>query len=481
MSNNISPATQSLIQRYQIWQKAQEPPQQGVSTIHVDEVAAKVAGFYEKIRGVIDWREEHLLRRGGIERILKRRFFLGQNGQSVASSFASELIRGGYFPNDRIEETKIIQIQQLIDKYSFILKNGSQHPSAKTEKIKIQLYDWLLSLAACEVEEVLDPPRIERALIGYMEELMKERISVPPNLSESEKDTQISIAVQKALFKLDKAIISYHLLKRLYPNWLNLSSLQFTELAENIYLIWENIEKDSRHPLAEKFYRICERYDTPYLILGDVLSENITQVREKFEKPETIESLIREAYHKRRWQLGSRIKRAAVYSPISIFVTKILLALAIETPIDRYFSGGLDLRTLALNVFIPPALMFFLVLTIRPPKKSNLERVVVETIKIIFSSEKKDVYSIKPPQKRGLALNAVVTLFYLLTFLVSFGLIWRGLEELEFGTVSKIIFIVFFSLICFAGTKVRERSKELVVEEEKDGFFGFLLDCFFLP
>ena len=73
MSNNISPATQSLIQRYQIWQKAQEPPQQGVSTIHVDEVAAKVAGFYEKIRGVIDWREEHLLRRGGIERILKRR------------------------------------------------------------------------------------------------------------------------------------------------------------------------------------------------------------------------------------------------------------------------------------------------------------------------------------------------------------------------------------------------------------------------
>ena len=59
---DISQATQKLISRYHAWQQA-SLQKEGVATVHVDEVAAKVAAFYERIRGVIDWREEHLLRR----------------------------------------------------------------------------------------------------------------------------------------------------------------------------------------------------------------------------------------------------------------------------------------------------------------------------------------------------------------------------------------------------------------------------------
>jgi len=472
----ISSQTQRLIGRYQAWQKALEPPREGITTIHVDEVAAKVAAFYEKIRGVIDWREEHLLRRGAIERILKRRLFLGQNGENLAASFVSELIRGGYFPNDRIEETKIGQIQSLLDKYIFILKNSSPPP---TEKIKLELYDWLLSLATCEVEEILDPPRRERALIEYMEELMRERISVPPEISDAEKSTQISIAVQKALFKLDNAIISYHLLKKRYPDWMELSTTQLSDIAKNIYLTWENIEKDLKHPLAEKFYRICERYDTPYLILGDILSKNSS--KEIFEKPDAGEGLIREAYSARLSQLKSRAKRAAIYSTISIFATKMLLAFAIEVPFDKYIMGTFNLHTLGLNILIPPLLMFFLVLTIQLPGKRNLERVVIETIKIIFASDKKDIYPIRSSRRKGLATSIAITLFYIITSAISFGFIWWGLDKLDFGFLSKIIFMIFFSLICFAGVKVRERSKELTIEEDKGGFLLFLIDSFSLP
>src|SRR4030042_527081 len=71
---NISPQAQRLIQQYQDWylslQRKKTTP-----TIHVDEVASRVAAFYEKIRGVIDWREEHPLRRGAMERNLKKRRF----------------------------------------------------------------------------------------------------------------------------------------------------------------------------------------------------------------------------------------------------------------------------------------------------------------------------------------------------------------------------------------------------------------------
>ncbi len=132
-----------------------------------------MAAFYEKIRGVIEWKEEHLLRKTAIERVLKRRFFLMEEGEEIAGPLVLELIRGGHFPNDSIEEAKIQTVQRLIQKYIFIMKNS---PSPPEEKIKAQLFDWLLGITACEIEEVLDPPRKERALIDYMTEFMMEKI-----------------------------------------------------------------------------------------------------------------------------------------------------------------------------------------------------------------------------------------------------------------------------------------------------------------
>ena len=69
----LSEATQRLIAKYNLWQQSQKP-KEGVSTIHVDEVASKVAAFYEQIRTIVDWKEEHLMRRSAIIRKLKRRF-----------------------------------------------------------------------------------------------------------------------------------------------------------------------------------------------------------------------------------------------------------------------------------------------------------------------------------------------------------------------------------------------------------------------
>ena len=475
----ISQQTQKLIQRYQAWQRGLEPAKQGTAVIHVDEVASKVAVFYEKIRGVIDWREEHLFRRAGIERILKRRLFLTKTGENLAESFVLELIRGGYFPNDRIEETKIQDVQRILDKYIFILQKSH---AISGEKIKFQLYDWLLSLAACEVEEILEPNRRERALIEFMEESMREKIIAPAGMIDSEKNTQISIGVQQALFKLDKAFISYRLLKERYPEWLNLPSARLEEISQNIYSIWKTIEKDLTHPLAGKFYKILERYDTPYLILGDVLSVDPQKAQEMILNTGTLEGAIKETYSKRLHKLSSRLKKAAIFSTISIFLTKMVLAFIAEIPVDIYIlHHQLNLQALGLSIIIPPFLMFAMVLSIKPPKKSNLEKVIMETTKIIFTTEKKDNYKIYTSKKRGFLLSAMIFIVYLITFFISFKFILWSMDKLSFGLMSKIIFIIFFSLIFFAGAKIRERAKELSVEEERGGLFSFLFDSFSLP
>ncbi len=479
----VSQSVQKLIKNYRIWHQSLQP-KTGVATIQVDEVASVVASFYEKIRGVVDWKEEHLLRRAAIERILKRRLFLQKNNKELTESFILELIRGGHFPNNKIEESKIPEVKKALDKYLFIFENS---PSPPKEKFKAQLYNWLLSICACEIEEVLSPPLREKALIEYMTEMMKERIELSEGIivhrgvTEEEKKNQIYIAVQKALFKMDSPIISYHLLKKYYPDWQNLSSSQLEKIAQEIYLVWQRVEKDLNHPLSEKFYKVCERYDTPYLILGDIVSQDPFEAQKRLSQPETLENLIRKFYRERFLKLRARIRRAAIYSTISILVSKILIALTIEAGFEKWMTGEINTLTLGLNISIPPLLMFFLVLTIKPPKKENLERVIVEIMKIVYEKDKKDLYVIKSPKKRGIFLRLIISLFYILTFLFSFGLIIWGLNELGFSYLSKAIFIIFFSLIAFAGVKIRERAKELQVIEERASFFSFLIDSFSLP
>lgn len=451
--------------------------------MHVDEVASKVASFYEKIRTVLDWREEHLLRRAAIERVLKRRLFLTKNGDEIAEPLVLELIRSGHFPNDSIEEIKVDQVKNALNKYLYILENS---PS-ETEKLKVQLYDWLFDVAACEIEEILAPPLRQKALGEYMSELMSEKIEVAPTtliypkISEEEKQTQVFIACQKALFKLDSPIITYYLLQKKYHDWFNLAEPNLTKIAVNIYSIWKDIENELTHPLAEKFYKVCEKYDTAYLILGDILSENPSEAQKNISDPEVLETFVKKFYQQRLQKIKSKMTRAAVFSTISIFATKILVALAIEVPFDKYVLGQFNYQSLGFNILIPPLLMFFLVLTIKPPKKENLGRVIMEVIKIAYNRDGKDVYQIKPARKKGVIFGTVIALFYLFTFLLSFGVIIWALDKLNFSILSMLIFLMFFSLIAFAGVKIRERAKELDMMEEKTGFLTFLIDSFSLP
>ena len=49
----ISESTEKLISYYQNWHQSLRPKEE-ITTIHVDEVASKVAAFYEKIRTIVD-------------------------------------------------------------------------------------------------------------------------------------------------------------------------------------------------------------------------------------------------------------------------------------------------------------------------------------------------------------------------------------------------------------------------------------------
>lgn len=488
----ISQATKNLIAQYEIWQKSQKP-KEGVSTIHVDEVAQKVAAFYEGIRTIVDWKEEHLMRRAAIIRNLKRRFldlelnnFLTDN---LAEGLVIELIRGGYFPNDKIEESKVLDVQKIIDKYVFILKNSSDGSEKKKPATsELQFYDRMLEIASCEIEETLAPSIKEMALIDYMFELMKERIKVSEKiyqrnlLKPEDKDIQIYIAIQQALFKLDEPIISYNLIRYTYPQWNNPSEDQLLKISQNIHKIIDKIETDLVCPLAKKFYTICEKYDTAYLLVGDILSrEDFEKISEKMSEPPVLEGYIRTAYAKRLKDLQAKIRRAAIYSTLSIFITKILSIIIFEYILTVLFHLEFRIITLVIDILIPTGLMALLVMTIRPPSNKNLNLAIMEVMKIFYTKEKMDTYEIRAPKKRSIATAILLSLTYLAGACISFGFIFWVFSYLKLDMPSIVINMVFIALILFAGTLVQKRSQELTIEDEPGGFIIFIGDILFLP
>jgi len=485
----LSGPTKNLIEKYKFWQQSLQT-RQDVPTIHVDEVALRVAAFYEQIRTIVDWKEEHLMRRAAVIRKLKRRFLdLELNNfsetEAVGDSLVLELIRGGHFPNDRIEESKINDVQNIINKYIFILKNS---PENKKGKAGLQFYNWLLELCSCEIEETLAPSVKEMALIDYMFKMMKEKIKVNESIYElgllkkEDRDIQIYIAIQQALFKLDSPMLSYNLIKYKYPEWEKDGENLLFKVSQNIYKIWNKIEQDLACPVAKKFYTICEKYDTPYLLFGDVLSQkNLLEAEKEIREPALLEQSIKSAYKKRLAGLKDKISRAAIYSTVSIFMTKIVTLVILEIFLSELLTGHFNAIFLVFDILIPTVLMFSLVATIKLPSDKNLSMVIMETMKIVYKKENTDIYEVKVHKKRGVITRALISFIYVLSAFISFGFIYLVFKIFNFPITSIVINIIFIALILFAGNAVRKRAEELTIEDEREGFLSFFSDVFFLP
>ena len=454
-------------------------------TINVDDVAARVASFYEAIRGIVDWREEHLLRKTAIERILKRRSLLqselsGENGTDAAEQFLRELVRGGHFPNRSIPLEKIEEIRQVLNKYAYILKNSGNGGKRKKE----ELNEWFVQMASYEVEITLDPHEKELGLVDFTTKDLLERVKLRAEdkklMTEDEKNLQIYVAVHRVLFKMDDPVIAYHLLGRLYGDWHNPSEGTLQHVASHVWGVKELIEKTLEFSYGEKFYRLVERHDTPYLILGDIIGDKSTSLKEIAEDESKLDIETGKAYKVRLNKLKGKIRRAAIYSTVSIFISKVFIALLLEVPLDRYIQGHINAAAITISVLIPPVLMLFLVTSVKLTSDKNVANVKKEVKALVSAEDRIDYYIIFPKLKSILA-RFIFAMFYLLSFAISYGLVAWLLLAYGFGPFSVLIFLFFVSLIAFAGTKIQQRGRELIVGEVRSGFIGGILDFLFLP
>jgi hypothetical protein len=478
----LSKAVENLIDAYRQSSDGQTDSQTE-TCIHVDEIAAKVARFYEKTRNIIDYQEEHLLRKGAIERALQQGLLFRGKEENIAESLIKKIIRAGHLPNDKIPERKISDVEHVIDNLLVLLNHVKDDPNLNSTEIN-NISEWLIQITASAIEEELAPPIRDRLTADLMLRDIRRRLVITgKELSQNDKDIQLFIAIQRAFLKSDINQINYRLLKFSYPNWNSLSETELVGVAKNLPTLKHNIDLYLKHPVGPIFFKLCNHYNTVFYLIGDVIfDENlpIEKIAPLFNDAEELGLKIRLAY-KRRYQKAKRgLGRLAFFSVISIFLSKVIFALAIEIPIDKYITGHYSGFNTIINMIVPPVLMLLILSFIRLPSKKNWGLIMKEVRNVTSEKEAEEIL-LNISKKKNVVARYTARLIY---FVISLG-IFYGLALLllnfSFSVANIAVFLLFTSLVAATGIKVHNRSKDLSLEKERHTFFAFMFDVLIMP
>jgi hypothetical protein len=466
-----------------------------VSPIEVDELASKLAKLYEKVRRIIDWKEENLVRRTAIERILKRTLLselsgIGSNSldpDKITEPLIMEMIRSGYFSKGRVSKNKIPLAKESLAKYIYILNQApvTQKMTGLNIKEKVNFYNWILEIAACEIEEILEPAFKENALMTFMTSTLYERLKIKPKgvMTDEEILVQTYIAVHRSLFSLDAPIITYNLIKYYYPRWFENNQDFISEFTQNIEQIKQRLEVDLEDSRGKEFFKICDRYDAAFLIIGDVMKEiedEPEQIETKLSNKSSLFELIEQVYTRRLSTLKQRLYRSAVYSTLSIFVAGIVSFIIFEGPIAEWLGNGFSWFALVIDLGIPSALMFLLVITIKGPGSDNLARVKAEIQKIVYQLDEQEVYEINFEKKSNWLIQAFFSLLSLIGGVVGAYAVYMIFKIANVPWTSIYIDTINVAMVVFAAMVIRHKAQELAIQDS-GGVLTMMLDFFYLP
>lgn len=455
--------------------------------IKVSELISRLAFYYEKIRNSVDYKEEYLMRRSSILRILKRQIIIEGplkmlEPEDIAKNLLVELIRAGYLPNNKLPETKIGELAIVIDKYLKLKEESLSKISEDKQKHKIN--KWILAMASAEIEERLNDDPICQTTIGNMYKLLSGHVALPDDsIYKADREIQIYLSIHRIFMKFDNDILEFLLLKYYNTNWLNATDKEIKNLANNIEAVREAIAEQMDHPLAVQMNKIINHYSVYYTILNDVIMDNPVGVYEGLkDDPKAFPRLVKKFAQKRYHQSKVKLRRAAVRSIIYIFLTKMVLAFILEIPVTLWLGEVLNYNSLVINITFPPLLLFLIVLFTRTPSEANSLKIINGVEEIMFKEKaKKESIILRQPAKRKRGISGAFTVIYAATFLITFGLVIYGLDKIHFTFVSIIIFLFFLTLVSFFGLRIRKVAREMYIVERKDNIFSFITDFFYVP
>ncbi|MDP2632941.1 MAG: hypothetical protein Q8P25_04455, partial [Candidatus Curtissbacteria bacterium] len=470
MSKTVNTLSTALIAAYD---RASTPNHD--RTISVNPLVAEIATWYEKFRTAMDYREDEVILRSTIERILKRRLVLGGTGQSIAAPLIRELVWARYFPDSSIPESQVTKVASEIDLY---LKM-EEEVNKKHRINKGLVNEWVMHLLSSEIEHILKPNDSKDVMSLFLFRIFREKVTISDD-SEETKGLQVFIAVRRAYANDDLAFLRYHLFKQYFGG---LTEATREKVAYHFPQAIAQIEYQFKYPARDRIYSYIKNQTIPFLILDDILRKHQGTGFSLVSDEDLLNSEILAACNARYKTIAGRIRRAIVRSVIFIFCTKAVFALFVEGTFERVFYGRVLWSSIALNTLTPPALMILVGLLIRSPNRNNSMKILRKINTILYDDPPllDAPLILKKFSKTGPVLWTIFILLWLVTFALSFGAIIFVLTKLHVNPVSQAVFIFFLAIVSFVAYRINRTAHMYTIKERKENLTSLFSDFFFMP
>src|SRR3989339_1272833 len=451
------------------------------SALSVSQTVSFFALVYEKVRNAVEYREDHLILRAAIERILRRRFSLNPDGHGEAENLLRELLWARYFDNGVLGAEDNMIIQNLINKYILLRR---QLVVGRDNELRVFLDQFLMDLLTCEIEETLKPESaaIQSNLTFFIYQVLRKKIKIE-GLKEDMKDSFFLVAIEKVFAKSDRSYLRYHLFTTFYKTLVTYSEKELNSLSSKFPSIFKKIDDMVSNPYVDNLAKFVRKQLPPFLILFALIKNKSDELQLILTDREKLWNEVDATCRSKYQQLGTRIRTLAIRSFIYILLTKMIFAIILEIPVSMYFYGEINRNAIIINSIFPPILMIGILGFFKVPGDENTKKIFQRIVDIIDDDKIFETRVAFVPKKSGRKRPLLIfgfTVFYSLTFLVTLSLIYEFLTNLGFNLVSQSIFIFFVSIVSFFSYRIRQVTKELRLEE-KASILAPIGDFFFMP
>jgi len=420
----------------------------GTAPLEVNDVVSAVAGTYEKLRYLVEYREEHTVRRAAIERILRRRLII-EGRQFDGSRFMRELVEGRYLAAHEATEHFAHEASATV---------------ARFEELATYVGDayrrTLLSLAASEIEALVTPFQagLDVSVIDAMYKTIRPNL-MATGYSSREIDTQLFCACRRALLGSDDESLAYALWLAYVPTW-KADNINLRETATAVPGILTAIKRDVAHHLQWIIVPRIKREAISFRILRSYLLEhphaNLTDERAMSDYARHFLDRVYEVE-------SERIKESGIRAVAYLFVTKFIIALIAEAPYEYFVLNGLNYVPLITNLVFHPTLLFTLTRGVGSFTARNTETIIADLHRILYDGTARAIVA----RSSSGGLTAIFAFFYALLIVGVFGGIVGILQALKFNIVGGALFLLFLSLAMFFAYRIRMRARRWVVIEER--------------
>ncbi len=428
----------------QVAQHHEERPQSG-TILEINSIVSAAATFYEKIRYLVDYREEHTIRRAAIERILKRHILI-EARLVDAATILQELVESQYLPKEFATESLMSAVDSTIERFLKL-----QYLSGRTR----ELAKTLLSLAATEIESNISTHEytVDAASAEALYKVIRPHI-ILGGFSQEQIDVQAFCACRRALLSSDDASLMYALWLKFVPDWQTRNG-EPEKIAQNLRSIIQGMNHAIAHPLQWQIAQRIKNESIYFRIIREILMQHSQEAEAILSTPAKLDAFTRDFLSKKYERENTKIQSSGVRAVLYLFITKMTVALLVEAPYESFILGGINYFTLAINLFFHPLLLFTLTRRVRSLGESNTSAILKGLHRVTYEGEGRPI-RIYAPYTR---FTQFFGLFYLFLFLGVFGAIITILQFLGFSIIGMALFLFFLALVSYFAFRIRSNAR----------------------